>query len=400
MLTLSPQLVRRLAITKQRLAGARPAPNAQGIMEVVRNIRCLQIDPISAVARSHQLVLFSRLGKYDLADLDTLLWNSHELFEYWAHCASIVLTEDYPLFKSLMTNYPWSPRTIKWLAQNKKLRSYVLAQIKKRGPLLSRDLEESGVHPKEWVSTGWTSGRNISRMLDILWIGGTIMVAQRDGIQKAWDLSERCLPNWTPRQKITERQRMREVTQLSLRALGVATPTQINFHFTRGNYPNLPQTLRELEQEKIISQVTVADQKGTWYIHNDDLPLLDTLQNGAWQPRTTLLSPFDNLICDRKRTESLFDFYFRIEIYVPEKKRQYGYYVLPILHGDELIGRIDPKMDRATHTLHINAVYAEPTAPKNGKPIKRAIEDLAEFLGAIKINYTRKIPTAWKKDLR
>lgn len=400
MLSLSTQTARRLAITKQRLAGTRAKPTKQGLLQVIRDLRCVQIDPISAVARSHQLVLFSRLGNYQLAHLDELLWQDRALFEYWAHCASIVLTEDYPLFSPTMTGYNWSARTKAWLKQNDQLAKYILKQIKHKGPRLSRQLEESGIDPKAWVSTGWSSGRNISRMLDILWIGGDIMVAQRDGIQKAWDLSERCLPKWTPRHKMSPHEISRQSAQHALRALGVATATQINFHFTRGRYTNLPLVLRELEDEKIISRVNVENQKGVWYIHNEDLPLLPKLQNKNWQPRTTLLSPFDNLICDRKRTEALFNFYFRIEIYVPEKKRQYGYYVLPLLHGDELIGRIDPKMDRTTNKLLINGVYAEPTAPKNGKLVKHAIEDLAEFLGATDIEYSKKIPAMWKKGLR
>jgi uncharacterized protein YcaQ len=143
--------------------------------------------------------------------------------------------------------------------------------------------------------------------------------------------------------------------------------------------------------------------KGTWYIHRDDLPLLERLNNGEWEPRTTLLSPFDNLICDRARTQQLFDFDFKIEIYVPKEKRQYGYYVLPILHGDQLVGRIDPLMNRKANTLEVNNVYAEPDAPVNaetGKAVARAIEELATFLGATTIAYGANVPTGWKKALR
>lgn len=396
MLTLSPTLARRLFITKQRLAGEK----AKSIMDVVRDINCVQIDPISAVARSHQLVLFSRLGNYDLDELDKLLWDERKLFEYWAHCASIVLTEDYPIFQRLMNEYPWSGRTRAWTKENEKLRKYILAHIRTRGPVLSRDFEEAGINPKAWVSTGWTSGRNISRMIDILWIGGRIMVAGRDGIQKKWDLSERVLPDWTPREKLSEREVGRRAVQKSLRALGIATAAHINYHFTRGRYPNLKKVLGELEKERIISRVNIEGMKGDWFIRNGDIPLIESLQNGAWSPRATLLSPFDNLICDRKRTESLFNFHYRIEIYVPEKKRQYGYYVLPILHGDQLIGRVSPKMDREQNKLMIEAVYAEPNAPKNGKAVRQAIEELAEFLKADEIVYGKKMPGMWKRDLK
>ncbi|MBI3244052.1 MAG: YcaQ family DNA glycosylase [Chloroflexi bacterium] len=401
-LTLSPTLARRLAITRQRLAGPRPAPDSNGIMDVVRDLGCLQLDPISVVARSHQLVLFSRLGPYNLAHLDTLLWQERQLFEYWAHCASIVLTEDYPIFNHFMRHPGWSGRVQTWTAQNKKLQQYVLNRIRRHGPLPSRHLEEDGIHPTAWVSTGWTSGRNTSRMLDHLWIGGKIMVAGREGIQKLWDLSERCLPDWTPRDRLTEREVVRRAAQRSIQALGVGTIRHIKYHFTRGSYPGLKNVLAELEAEGNIHRAQVSGLPGEWFIHDDDLPLLDDLANGDWHAsrRTTLLSPFDNLICDRARTEQLFNFDFRIEIYTPKAKRKYGYYVLPILHGDQIIGRVDPAMDRENERLTLNAVYAEPNAPKSGKPVAQAIEELASFLGANEIIYANNVPEQWKKALR
>src|SRR5207253_2015411 len=149
----------------------------------------------------------------------------------------------------------------------------------------------------------------------------------------------------------------------------------------RGRYPGLDGALAELEAEGRIVRVRIAGEgrawPGVWYVHADDLPLLDRLAAGEWQPRTTLLSPLDNLICDRARTEALFDFAFRMEIYVPRDQRRYGYYVLPILHGDRLIGRIDPAMDRAHGRLTINAVHAEPDAPPDAGPaVAGAIAEL------------------------
>jgi hypothetical protein len=137
----------------------------------------------------------------------------------------------------------------------------------------------------------------------------------------------------------------------------------------------------------------------TWYIHDDDLSALARLQTGDWQPATRLLSPFDNLICDRDRTELMFNFYYRTEIYTPKAKRVYGYYVLPILHGDALIGRIDPKMDRKKKQLLIQAVHAEPDAPETAETIQAiaaAITDLADYLGAKEIVYSDQIPPAWQ----
>ncbi len=408
--TLTLAQARRLAITRQRLAGPRAPANARGIMDVMRDLGCVQLDPISAVARSHSLVLWSRLGAYDTAHLDALLWRERKLFEYWAHCASIVLSEDYPIHSALMRNYvsddsAWARRVRDWIKANDALRRAILSRIHRDGPLPARVLTEDGIAPKAWVSTGWTSGRNVSRMLDFLWMQGKIMVAGRAGLQKTWDLTERCLPTWTPRERLNEHEIVRHAAQQSLRALGIATARQISQHFIRGRYPNLTRVLADLEAEGRIERVQIVDGAavlpGEWYVHAEDVPRLNRLARD-WQPRTTLLSPFDNLICDRARTRLLFDFDYTMEIYVPAAKRKYGYYVLPILHGDRLIGRIDPTMKRDQARLTINAIYAEPDAPKTkqtARAIADTIESLAGFLGAQEIVYPHRVPAAWRKIL-
>ncbi len=381
-------------------------------MDVVRDLGCLQLDPISVVARSHLLVLWSRLGPYALEDLDRLMWQERRLFEYWAHMASIVLTEDYPIHHLLMRQYPhrgWRTglrqRTAQWLDENRALRRYVLTRLRREGPLRLRDFQDRSV--TGWESSGWTDDRNVDRMLDILWTQGRIMVVGRDGIQKVWDLAERWLPGWTPRERLSEREVVRRAAQRSLRALGVARARDIERHFTIRRYPGLHDVLTELEKRGVIERVRIihdgAEWPGPWFVHSEDLPLLDALQAGEWEPRTTLLSPFDNLIIDRDRTELLFDFRFRMEIYVPKEKRQYGYYVLPILHGDKLIGRIDPMLDRQRKRLTVHAVHLEPGAPSgggSGRAVAETVEDLARFLGAAGIDYGRNVPTGWRTALR
>lgn len=409
--TLTPTLARRLAVSRQRLAGPRPRADAAGILAVVRDLGCLQLDPINAVARSHLLVLQSRLGPYDSAHLDALLWRERRLFEYWAHCASIVPTEDYPLHRAMMRDYatgdrPYHRRLRAWVAENAALRDSILHRLREEGPLLAKQFEAEVV--SGWLSTGWTSGRNVSRMLDYLWIKGEIMVAGRVGGQKLWDLAERCLPPGVVTEPFPERERVRHAVERSLRALGVARPLQIAKHFLRGRYPGLPEALRDLEAAGRVVRVAIRDEgghswPGPWYVHHDDLPLLERLAAGDWQPRATLLSPFDNLLCDRQRTARLFGFDFRIEIYVPKARRQYGYYVLPILYGDQLIGRLDPTFDRRRGVLTVNAVYAEPGAPLNGDAgtaVAGALRELATFLGARAIHVTRdRVPAGWAAAL-
>jgi uncharacterized protein YcaQ len=406
--TITMETARRLAVSRQRLAGPRPGRDAEGILEIARDLGCLQLDPTGIVDRSHRLVLWSRLGPYDTGHLDALLWERKELFEYWAHAASLVLTEDYPIHRHLMRIYGTKARHEKlrdWIAENDQLRRYILKRIREAGPLRTRDLED--ISDVKWPSSGWNDDRNVDRMLDYLLTKGRIMVVGRPGGLKLWDLARRWLPDWTPRERLSEVEVTRRSAERSLRALGVATPGHIQLHLTRNRYPGFPAVKAWLERTGRLVPIRIVDEgqtwPGPWFIHAEDLPLVDRLEAGEWEPRTTLLSPFDNLICDRARTDQLFGFRFRIEIYVPKDKRVFGYYVLPILQGDRLIGRVDPAMDRVSGRLTINSVHMEPTAPGTvgtGRAVAAAVEELGAFLGAKEIEYAGAVPERWSRALR
>src|SRR5258708_3518412 len=217
---ISRTVARRMAIVAQGLAGPRPRPDAAGIMDIVGRLGCLQLDPINIVARSHLLVLWSRLGSYDQGLLDLLLWQERRLFEYWAHAASIVLTQDYPIHQMRMRSYgkgsdSGSQQVSAWMQQNETLRISILSVLQQRGPLRSRDFED----PVQvaWRSSGWTGGRTVSRMLDFLWAQGHILVARRVGAQKWWDLAERCRPPlWSSNEPLAQRERVRPAAQKAL----------------------------------------------------------------------------------------------------------------------------------------------------------------------------------------
>ncbi len=285
--TTTLQNARRLAVAKQHLAGKRPdKPDSDDILEVTRSLGCLQLDPISAVAPSHLIVLWSRLGIFDPSELDRLLWSEKKLFEYWAHQASIVLMEDYPLYYYMMRGYPdvvlrslgpvWRARVKKWLGKNSDLRDYVLTELKHKGPLLSRQFEDkTRAKPRGF---GWSSWSDVSRMLSHLYFKGEVMVVGRQGKQKLWDISERFLPSWVPRKELSEQEVQYEAVQRSLRALGTANESEISWHFLRGRYRNLKDTLKQLEAESKIQTVDIADGplgKGARYIHSQDLQILD-----------------------------------------------------------------------------------------------------------------------------
>lgn len=374
-LVLSLGEARRLAVRSQQLAGPPPAPDIAGMRQVLRGLRVLQLDPVNVVARSHLLVLWSRLGGFDLNDLDTLLWRERWLFEYWAHAASIVLTEDYPIHSVMMRAYRAieNRRMRDWLAANDDFRQYVLERLRDDGPLPGDAIEDRAT--VSWTSTGWTNGRNVERMLDTLWKQGLVTVAGRDGLRRLWGLADFPAAADLPREEAVTR-----AAGHALRALGVARARDVERHFTIGRYPGL-----DLERAAWARPARVEGGNEQWWVHRDAIGLLDE----DWRPRTTLLSPFDNLICDRDRTERLWGFAYRNEIYVPKQKRRFGSYVMPVLAGERLIGRIAPRTDRRRGELVVEGVFAEEGSAgrMTDTSVAAAIESLASFVGAGSVRY-------------
>jgi uncharacterized protein len=408
--TIDRSTARRLAIAVQRLSGSPPRSSPRAVLGVIRSIRCVQLDPIAVVARSPHLVLRSRVAGFDPRHLDRLLWRDRSVYEYWAHAASIVLAEDHPIHAWFMREYlrddgsAWNRRRLDWMAANARLKRSVMAQIRREGPVLARHL--TGPTVESWRSTGWTNERDVDRMLEFLWASGAIMVAGREGIQKRWDLTERVLSPVAPRERLSGLEVTRRAVDRSLHGLGVGTPKQIKSHFTRERYPELVRVLGEFERAGRIERVIVEHEgsplPGTWYLHRDDVPLLERIRRGRWEPRTTLLSPFDNLIADRARSELLFDLRYRMEIYVPKDQRRYGYYAMPVLDGDRFVALVDPAMDRANGRLLVRAVHPAPATKPTAevwRSVAGAVDDLAGWLGAARIELEGRAPAAFRRAL-
>jgi uncharacterized protein YcaQ len=236
-------------------------------------------------------------------------------------------------------------------------------------------------------------------MLEFLAASGQIMVAGRRGGHRLWDLVERVTPAWVSRKRLSEHEATRLRTLNALTALGVATPAHLKAHYVGPRTKDLTSVLLDLQREDQISQVQAVDDgmvlPGTWWMRTADLPLVPQMRTrDGWMPRTTLLSPFDSLLINRSRTEQMFGFHFRMEIYVPKVKRRYGYFVMPILHEDRLIGRIDPLFERTRDTLVINALHVEPgfrLTARSKTAVVGAIESLSQFLGASNITYASRV---------
>jgi uncharacterized protein YcaQ len=320
----SAEDARRIAVRAQLLDGS-----ATTVLDTVRRLGFLQLDPISTVAPPQQLVLWSRLGPYDVAELDRLLWEERKLVEWRAF---VYPAEDLPLLRARMRRR-LRKNSREWLAENRSFRRYVLRELERRGPLLSREIEDHRGFRREHHD--WWGARKMGLMLEILAAKGEVAVVGRRGKQRLWDLAER----WYPE---TETVPLRDADRLladrRFRALGVR-----------------------------------LTKKG-WEAHPDAdaSPVLE---------RVTFLSPFDRLVHDRDRAEALFDFRYRLEMYVPKVKREYGYYVLPILVGDRLVGRIEPRFDRKTRTLEVLGAWGDTSRADE------ALASLAAFLGAESVRH-------------
>jgi uncharacterized protein len=385
---------RELAIRGAMLSLARPGSDQEGILAVVRGLGSLQIDPTRAVERTHLLVLWSRLGGYDTGELDRLLWEERLL---WEHAAFILPIERYPEVAFEMRRFAtgrgaWQRRVRDWLAANKSFRAAVLARLRADGPLPSRAFTRpADVTP--WRSSGWTGGRDVTQMLQFLSQRGDIMVAGRHGGQRLWDLADRVMPPAGEELSALEFARRRLVGLV--RRLGFATQRELRERLTIVSPGEFSAALRELTTEGRLRSVRVTLDDASPI---DAFATSDVVAEDQACARSTLLSPFDPLIKDRDRTERLFGFRYRLEMYVPRGQREFGYFVLPILHGGRLIGRIDSAMDRKASRLTVRAIHLERGASRGASPgqaVTSAVRDLADFLGADSVQIDS-MPDGWR----
>lgn len=347
------------------------------------------MDPTRAVARTEHLVLWSRLGRrFRVGELERLLWRDRSLFEYRAF---ILPTSQYPVHRETMRRYPSTSAgrheyVRRYLRENRRFRRYVLDRLHGEGPLPTRAFEDrSGVG---WRTGGWNDdGRNTSMMLEVLWAKGEVMIAGRAGQERVWDLATRSLPSDAARPRAGEE--ARSLLDVQLRALGVCKLSRFGWTFEGARPPGWERALAELEREGRAVRVSIDGVSGERWAHGEVL-------DRPFRGRTVLLSPFDRLIHDRARTEELFRFRFRLEIYVPKAQREHGYFVMPILHGDRLIGRIDPSFDRTANVLRVRAVFAEPDAPAGAwRAVRSQLDELASWLGAETVSLPT-LPPVWR----
>jgi len=379
---LSAAAARRIALAAQGFGTPRPnsAPNAGHVRRTIDRLGLLQIASVNVLARAHYLPLFSRLGNYDSGHLDRLAWgrkSQRGLFEFWAHEASLLPLAAHPLFRWRMRRAAENAGDGKgklhlFRREKAAFIDEVRREISDRGPLAASDLSNGGERRGPWW--GWNDGK---LALEWLFFAGIVTTATRRGtFERVYDLTERVLPAAvqalsTP----SPEEAQRELLRLSARALGIATETDLRDYFRLG-VADTKARLAELVEAGDLLAVTVEGWNKPAYLD-------PRARQPRWVEARALLAPFDPLIWERDRTERIFDFFYRIEIYTPLVKRKHGYYVLPFLLGDKLVGRIDLKADRAASRLLVHAAHLEPghDAGEVAGPLRAELRLMADWLG-------------------
>jgi len=344
---------RRIAIRAQLLDANRPT----GLLAMVNHLTFLQIDPTAAIAPAADLVAWTRLGSaYQPEQLRKALEEDRTLFE---HDALVRPMSDVGLYLAGAADWPPWERSRDWLRDNDSFRRDILDRLADSGPLVSRDIPDTCVVP--WASTGWTHNRNVTQMLEYLMMRGEVAIAGRAGRERLWDLPERVYPADVHVPSVDEARRIKN--ERRLRALGIA----------RAKTTAMP--IEPIDVGEAGEPATVEGVAGEWRVDPEAL-------GEDFEGRIALLSPFDRLTYDRRRAEELFDFEYVLEMYKPKEKRRWGYFGLPVLREDRLVGKVDATADRKRSVLDVHGVHEDVRFTRAiAKAVNAELESLASWLG-------------------
>jgi uncharacterized protein YcaQ len=389
-LTLTLSAARALHLAAQgMLQPRRRKADKADVMEAIRTMGVLQIDTISVVARSPYLVLWSRLGDYDPDWLGQHLAEG-ALFEYWAHEACFVPIEDYGLLRHRMLDpgaMGWKYSET-WMRENGESVAAVLAHIRANGPTRSSDFERT-----DGQAGGWWEWKPEKRSLEVLFTSGALMIARRHNFQRVYDLAERVHPDWHDGRLPAMDDTRRQLALKAVRALGVCKGAWIADYY-RTKPPRIDPELLVASGELLRASVAGWDEPA--YIHPDHLELAERACAGQLAPSvTTLLSPFDPIVWDRRRALELFGFDYRLECYTPAEKRRYGYFTLPILRRGALVGRVDAKAHRREGVFEVKALVLEPGVRVSERfclDIAQALLRCARWHACPQVRLTRTVP--------
>ena len=368
MITFSNKEARHLILCNQGLLQNFFGDKKEGALKVIEHLGYVQIDTIAVVERAHHHTLWARVEDYKKAYLDELLERDKRVFEYWSHAAAYLPMSDYRF--SLIRKNLFASGKKKWFG-NKKATRFVYDRIVAEGPLQSKDFEEKK------KQTGWWEWKESKRALEQLFMEGKLMVARRQGFQKVYDITERVLPAGVNTKTPTGNEYAAYLVLKAIRANGLAAKNEIGY--LRSHAKNaVVKLLGEMEEEGTIIPVKVQGVSEILYTTRDNL---DRAEKIKAKKEVKILSPFDNSVIQRSRVKRIFDFDYTIECYVPEAKRKYGYFCLPVLYGDAFIGRIDCKAERKEKTLIVKNVFYEKGIAPSQKLKGELNKSLKKFAG-------------------
>jgi uncharacterized protein YcaQ len=372
--TVSATAVRRLAVAAQGYTGRYRRATTAGVEGTIRSLSCVQLDSISTVERSHRIALAARAGDYPRDAVSHLLAEGR-IFEYWAHEACLLPIESWPLFHRAMQNggRDWYSNVNDVKAAHPQLADEILGRIREDGPLASRQFEGA-------AGGGMWNWKPAKAMLERLWNHGELVIAGRSGFQRVYDLTERVIPQAQLEAPVPSADEvLRALAQQAVRARGVLTEAGITEHWRlRGGTVRVKPAVAELVAEGRLRRLRVDDGGADVLVPSDaelDLPAPSA---------AVLLSPFDNLLWDRPFARRILGFDHLIEVYKPAPQRQYGYYVLPFLRGDRIVGRADLKSERKEGRLVVRAFHKEDGVRASGAlddALDRALDRLARTIG-------------------
>jgi hypothetical protein len=399
-------MLRTVALHTQGLDKAEDSPSArETIYQTIEQVGCIQIDTLHMVRRSQYLVLWSRLGNYDPAEFDNLASSvDRRLFEGWEHAASLIPLTEYRYQLPHQRNLREHPTNWynRWLNETvqKEFVPQVLERVRREGALKVSNFESDGHQGGTWWN--W---RPAKVALEFLFAYGELMISDRVKFQRVYDLTERILPEWADLTEPTVEERDLFWVERGARALGVCLPRHAG-DYTWMKVARSKPIVEALIKAGILIQVTGLlenGKTGEFIIHRDNLPLLEQAADGALKAgRTTFLSPFDSLWWANRRDEQLWGFHQSLEAYLPAPKRQYGYFCLPILHKDRLVGRFDPKLERKTRILRLKTLYLEPGIEPDEElvtAVAARMHDFMEFHQARDLVIERSQPTRFAEEL-
>ena len=393
MLDISKREAQALATIASRLdrTDIHRAITPDDVLDTIKHLGMIQLDTISVVSRSHETALWSRLGNYNLDHLTTLFTGKRELTEYLTHAAALTPTAYLPLVRGMMDRYKASLDRAIHQPEMAAMAARVMERVEREGAVSSRDFEAQPDAQRQGQWESWYGNKPEREVLASLWAHGDLLIALRDRSFTRWyDLPERVAPTTWNAEPPDPHGLPAILLRHAMRALGVATAPWLTDYWRTGGRAYVPNARVRREMDALVAggeviPVSIEGITDAAWLDSRYLPTLEGLRKRTgWPTKTTFLSPFDNLIWKRDRMEKLWDMHYRLEIYTPAPKREFGYYTMPILHRGKLVGRIDPSMNRKEGILMIRSIHLQPgvkSTPALARAIAKTLDEFTAFLG-------------------